>query len=107
MSVLFIQLSFKKQNLQNFLVAEVNASSYWRMPFHALSGAKQLSEYIVMDIDVIRDHEKRTFAGQGATSLKHVLADVWVCKANEVGTNEVHTRTHLGHLLKPGDTVLG
>lgn len=77
------------------------------MPFHALSGAKQLSEYIVMDIDVIRDHEKRTFAGQGATSFKHVLADVWVCKANEVGTNEVHTRTHLGHLLKPGDTVLG
>lgn len=23
-----------------------------------------------------------------------------------MGTNEIHTRTHLGHLLKPGDTVL-
>lgn len=39
--------------------------------------------------------------------LQHVLADVWVCRASEVGTNEVHTRTHLGHLLKPGDVVMG
>ena len=24
-----------------------------------------------------------------------------------MGTSEIHTRTHLGHLLKPGDVVLG
>jgi len=35
------------------------------------------------------------------------LADVYICRPSEVGTNEIHTRTHLGHLLKPGDTVLG
>lgn len=28
-------------------------------------------------------------------------------RASEVGTNDIHTRTHLGHLLKPGDVVLG
>jgi nonsense-mediated mRNA decay protein 3 len=41
--------------------------------------------------------------------LQHVLADVWVVKASEVGLteNSVHTRTHLGHILKPGDSVLG
>jgi len=36
-----------------------------------------------------------------------VLADVYVCRPNEMGTNEIHTRTHLGHLLKPGDIVMG
>ena len=35
------------------------------------------------------------------------MADVYICRPSEVGTNEIHTRTHLGHLLKPGDTVMG
>jgi len=41
--------------------------------------------------------------------LQHVLADVWVVKESELGNSEsqVHCRTHLGHLLAPGDVVLG
>lgn len=41
--------------------------------------------------------------------MQHVLADVWVVKTSELGINdeEIHTRTHLGHLLKPGDSVMG
>ena len=37
------------------------------------------------------------------------MADVWVVKASEVGMNEGHThcKTHLGHLLSVGDSVLG
>lgn len=40
---------------------------------------------------------------------QHVLADVWVVKSSELGSNEqqYHCRTHLGHLLNPGDSVLG
>lgn len=53
--------------------------------------------------------EKKSFPGQGMVSNKHVVADVWVVKASELGldVSPVHTRTHLGHILKPGDTVLG
>jgi len=41
--------------------------------------------------------------------LQHSVADVWVVKANELGINEdtIHTRSHLGHILKPGDSVMG
>jgi hypothetical protein len=41
--------------------------------------------------------------------LQHTLADVWVVKESELGSSEnhVHCRTHLGHLLAPGDIVLG
>ena len=41
--------------------------------------------------------------------LQHVLADCWVVKSSELGMNDdtIHCRTHLGHLLSPGDTVMG
>jgi len=42
--------------------------------------------------------------------LQHVPADVWVVKERELGSadcQQVHCRTHLGHLLTAGDIVLG
>jgi len=41
--------------------------------------------------------------------LQHAPADVWVVKESELGSSDqqVHCRTHLGHLLGPGDVVLG
>ncbi|XP_041971323.1 60S ribosomal export protein NMD3 [Aricia agestis] len=90
-------------------VCDLSATVYWRHPFTPICNPKQLVEYIVMDIDILKEHEKKSFPGQGIVSNKHVVADVWVVKASELGldVNPVHTRTHLGHILKPGDTVLG
>ena len=44
-----------------------------------------------------------------SSSEKFLLADVWVAKVKEVGISDqqIHTKTHLGHLLNPGDTALG
>jgi len=38
-----------------------------------------------------------------------MLADVWVVRSCDLGltTDTIHCRSHLGHLLKPMDTVLG
>ncbi len=60
-----------------------------------------------MDIEIIRN--RKQFPGQGQVSFKHVVADVWLVKSSELGISEgnIHTKTHLGHLLKPGDTVMG
>ncbi|KAG5891163.1 hypothetical protein JTB14_000551 [Gonioctena quinquepunctata] len=90
-------------------IAEINSTTFWRYPFGPICNPKQLVEYIVMDIEYIRDKERKFFPGQGAISNKHVLADIWVVRASELGVNEnnIHTRTHLGHVLKPGDSVLG
>lgn len=62
-----------------------------------------------MDIEPIMDKDRFYFPGQGSISTKHVLADIWVLKASDLGVNDnpIHTRTHLGHVLKPGDSVLG
>ncbi|XP_049820964.1 60S ribosomal export protein NMD3 [Aethina tumida] len=90
-------------------IAEVSSTVYWRYPFQCICNPKQLVEYIVMDIEPIMDKDRNFFPGQGAISNKHVLSDIWVVRASELGVNDntIHTRTHLGHILKPGDSVLG
>ncbi|XP_043471212.1 60S ribosomal export protein NMD3 [Leptopilina heterotoma] len=90
-------------------VAEVNSTIYWRDPFKSICNPKQLTEYVIMDIEPIKDKDKKIFPGQGAISNKHVISDVWLVKASELGINDntIHTRTHLGHILKPGDSAMG
>lgn len=88
-------------------LAEISANNYFRYPFSAICDPKQLVEYTVMDIEII--HNRKQFPGQGPISFKHVVADVWVVKSSELGINEntIHTKTHLGHLLRVGDAVMG
>lgn len=87
-------------------IAEVDGNTYWRSPFHSLCSPRQLEEFIVMDIETVRDQKQG--AGAGMRSNKHVLAGVWVQKTSEMNTSQqYHCHTHLGHLLNHGDLVLG
>jgi len=88
-------------------MAEISGFNYFRYPFFSICDPKQLVEYTVMDLEIIRD--RKQFPGQGPVSFKHVPADVWLVKSSELGISDsnIHTRTHLGHLLKVGDTVMG
>ncbi|KAF5284483.1 hypothetical protein FQA39_LY17018 [Lamprigera yunnana] len=90
-------------------ITEVTSTVYWRYPFKAICNPSQLIEYVVMDIEPIIDKDKKVFPGQGTISSKHMLADVWLVRASELGINNntIHTRTHLGHVLKPGDSAYG
>lgn len=88
--------------------AELTASNYFRNPFRALCSAPHLIEYTVMDLDEINDAIPANSAVTSKISQKHVLADAYVVKSNEIGSGDpIHTRTHLGHLLHPGDLALG
>lgn len=49
-------------------VAEVDANTYWRNPFNSLCNPKQLEEFIVMEMDVVRD--QKLGAGAGLRSNK-------------------------------------
>jgi len=90
-------------------LAEVNSGAYWRDSFQSVFKSKQLTEYTVMDIEPIMEKDRVQFPGQGQISFKHMLADVWVVRSCDLGltTDSIHCRTHLGHLLKPMDTVMG
>ncbi|NXV19817.1 NMD3 protein, partial [Cepphus grylle] len=89
-----------------FSVAEIDGNTYWRHPFNSLFHPKQLEEFIIMDIN--RVQEKKKGAGAGARSNKHTLAEAWVQKTSELNTDHQYfCCTHLGHILNPGDLVLG
>ncbi|XP_054016588.1 60S ribosomal export protein NMD3 [Hylaeus anthracinus] len=90
-------------------VAEVSPTVYWRHTFNSICDPKQLIEYTVMDIEPQMFKDRKFFPGQGTISHKHTIADVWLVKSSELGINDnlIHTRTHLGQILKPGDTALG
>ncbi|XP_071115506.1 60S ribosomal export protein NMD3-like [Haliotis cracherodii] len=87
-------------------VAELSGTVFWRTPFRILCGPKQLIEYMVMQVDYIADKDR---PHRVPASTKHVLADLWVARMSDLGVNDqqYHCRTHLGHLLKVGDSVMG
>lgn len=73
---------------------------FWRAPYRALLNSRHLVEYMVLDIET---------TGQTAGNGKLELADAQVARVADFGSNDTtyHVRTHLGHLLNPGDTALG
>lgn len=87
-------------------IAEVSSTVFWREPFESLCNPNQLTEYMVMEIDVVlpRDQPKVT-----PVSNKHTLVEVYVARTADLGKNDqqYYCRTHLGHTLKTGDLVLG
>lgn len=82
--------------------AFIDADQYWRNPFRALLTCKQLVEYIVLDVDSVS--AEVTVAGS-----KYAFADAQVARVSDFGKNDkmFTMRTHLGHLLNPGDYALG
>ncbi|KAL2159491.1 hypothetical protein VTH06DRAFT_2496 [Thermothelomyces fergusii] len=78
--------------------AELSSDVYWRAPFQPLAGATEMVEFIVMDIEPT-----------GQRKGKWVLGEATVARASDLGVNDntYFARTHLGNLLKPGDSVMG
>jgi nonsense-mediated mRNA decay protein 3 len=83
---------------QTLQTADISGPIYWRAPFSALADTQELVEFIVMDIEVT-GHQKG----------KWKLAEATVARASDLGANDrsYFTRTHLGHLLQPGDSAMG
>ncbi|KAH9314891.1 hypothetical protein KI387_023518 [Taxus chinensis] len=82
--------------------AFMDANQYWRVPFRSLLSGRQLVEYIVLDIEV---NVGLTTVG----GMKYSLADAQVARVSDFGKNDTifNVKTHLGHLLNPGDNALG
>jgi nonsense-mediated mRNA decay protein 3 len=78
--------------------SEMQATTFFSNPFRALTSASDLISYTILDIQPL-----------GPIRGKYVLADATVARTSDFGRNDTQflTRTHLGHLLKPGDTALG
>lgn len=81
-------------------IAELSNANYWRQPFTALGHKKNLTEFTIIEIE--KDY-------QTPKEQKFCQADVYLMKNTECtgSDTQLHCRTHLGHILHDGDTVLG
>lgn len=84
------------------------APLYWRHPLRPLLSSRQLVSYVILDIEPV----EQPHGWQPPTSGAHgrfVLAEATVAKASDFGVNDrtFYTRTHLGHVLHPGDMAMG
>ncbi|WOG82842.1 hypothetical protein DCAR_0102010 [Daucus carota subsp. sativus] len=80
----------------------LDADQYWRSAFKSLLSSRQLIEYIVLDIESCASEV--TVGGS-----TYLLADAQVARLSDFGKNDTiyFVKTHLGHLLSPGDYALG
>ncbi|KAE8678868.1 importin-5-like [Hibiscus syriacus] len=77
----------------------LDKDQYWRYPFKSLLSSRQLVEYDVFNVEIVSPE-------YNVDSFKYVIADVEVARVTDYG-KLFYVRTHLGHILKPGDRALG
>jgi nonsense-mediated mRNA decay protein 3 len=89
---------------------ELSATKFFRHPFSALLSHSKLVPFVVLDVDT--DEAERIGTREGGGSVRErggVLAEAVVAKESDLGANDrtYSVRTHLGHVLRVGDRVLG
>ncbi|KUI54563.1 60S ribosomal export protein NMD3 [Cytospora mali] len=75
--------------------AELDPNIYWRAPFVSLADAPQLVEFMVLNIEPT-----------GPQKGRWLVADVEVTRIDNM-EKSYNVRTHLGHFLHVGDSVMG
>ena len=101
-------------------LCEINAKTYYDMPFTSIKQMNELIEYIVLEVEPINTQhneqyhsvtDMRPFNKQSLSdNNKMQLAIFTVVKASDFGVNDVQYTniiSHLGLYLKVGDSVLG
>jgi len=83
-------------------LAEVT-NQYWHYEFPSLADRRRLTDFVVLDIELLG----HSVTARGRTQF--ALAEATVAKLSDFGHNDktYYTLTHLGHILNPGDTCAG
>jgi len=120
-----ISASPNRTKLMNSMV-EVSPDAFYKYEksYRVLQASNRLARFTVMDVELCdedshgyghngQDEEDKNhpqYKGPSSGVEKYALADVQVVRESEYGDSSAEILccvTHLGHLLQPGDTVLG
>ncbi|KAH9279182.1 60S ribosomal export protein NMD3 [Echinococcus granulosus] len=92
---------------------DVDAQTYYANPFTAISNPRNVTEFFVMDVEgEIHGKTKPSTSGAGVEQFSLKPTGVWVVPSAYLGMegedgDQVYARTHLGHVIKIGDLVIG
>eukprot|EP00526_Cylindrotheca_closterium_P000563 CAMPEP_0113619668 /NCGR_PEP_ID=MMETSP0017_2-20120614/9990_1 /TAXON_ID=2856 /ORGANISM="Cylindrotheca closterium" /LENGTH=546 /DNA_ID=CAMNT_0000529253 /DNA_START=128 /DNA_END=1768 /DNA_ORIENTATION=- /assembly_acc=CAM_ASM_000147 len=112
-----ISASPLRSNLEQNMV-EVSPDAFYKYEksYRVLQASNRLTRFTVMDVELCDDNDHHhqdaiaEYKGPHSGVDKYALADVQVVRESEYGDSTAEILccvTHLGHLLQPGDTVLG
>jgi nonsense-mediated mRNA decay protein 3 len=105
----------KRQNLAESEM-ELTAEAYYRNEkyYTVVQAAHRMTRFVVLDVELCEpqdEHVKYAVLYQGPKSgvAKYALADIEVARESDFGVNDetYHCVSPLGHLVSPGDVVLG
>ena len=102
-------------------LSELSAEAYWRQPFTPVASRRQLSTFVVLDVEVDEEASGRRCATAAApaasasssasmgVAASHVQAEATVARERDFGANDIThlVRTHLGRVIEAGDELVG
>ena len=96
---------------------DLHSDTYWRgeSSYRLFLTSRRLVRFVVLDVELCNEKEryntsdKSQYEGPQSGISKYALADVEVARETDFGINDETFMcvSHLGHLLSPGDVVLG
>lgn len=92
---------------------ELNADSYYRAGgekgYSILQTAERMVRFVVLDVEACDEEGGAAYEGPSSGVDKFAMADITVARESDLGSNDTTYScvTHLGHLIQPGDVVLG
>jgi len=93
---------------QSAATAYLSEAAYWKEPFRPLLSRRMAKKFEVLDIDAdtAGHHQGPKGAGSDAPTTRFLRADAQVVRGEDYD-KVMAIWTHLGRVLKPGDTALG
>jgi nonsense-mediated mRNA decay protein 3 len=93
---------------------ELSAEAYHKAGgdrgYTILQTPERMVRFVVLDVELCEnDTDDQLYRGPGSGVEKYAMADVLVARESDMGSNDLTYScvTHLGHLIQPGDIVLG
>jgi nonsense-mediated mRNA decay protein 3 len=87
---------------------ELSSEKYWRQDFVPLMSSRDLVRFVVIDVEPIIQ-QQRASAKKRGFGKKTEMGEVTIAREEDLGVNDDQyiCRTHLGHLMRAGDVVMG
>lgn len=90
--------------MSSLAARHIDARLYYEHAFLPVGSSRNLTQFLVVESDV--SAQPKPSPGDCPVSTRHSVADAYVYRANEM-CEQLHVRTHLGNIVRPGDMFLG
>jgi nonsense-mediated mRNA decay protein 3 len=87
---------------------EISSDKYWMHEFQPLMSSRDLVKFVVIDVEPVVQ-EQRASAKKRGFGRKTEMGELTVARDDDLGVNDTQYSclTHLAHLMRSGDVIMG